>query len=422
MNSYIESINTFLYYGYLPDPHVHLPASLKLWFNGHLHGSDYSSLPKSEIIRIGVSILRDCFKEEISNVYNESHVLPLSGGLDSRTILANLLEYLEPAKIITVTFGVPGSPDYEMAQLIAKKAGVKWEGIDLSPGKWNWNTDLLIDTAKRGERPTGLFDNAVNHAIRIKYGDKCIYWSGLMGDPLARINPLSYNVKTWEQAKTVFAIKNCKSKTYKLSNPDFNPKTCLPKQSYTDADRLDYYSQLYYCIRQLCLIQHIYSPKGYRILHPFLHPKWLTFILSVPVHYRHHQILYRRIQETSWPHLFNKQNSPFRDSPIYYDLIHGRKRYFLRKIIKKALPKKFNSFLGADKNVNYIDWNYALRYQDDLNYMIYSNLHDLKARKIIDWLNIDKLWAYHQNTEINLAKELMTLAALEIHLKTKTLA
>ena len=73
------------------------------------------------------------------------------------------------------------------------------------------------------------------------------------------------------------------------------------------------------------------------------------------------------------------------------------------------------------RGINYIDWNYALRYQDDFKNVVYSNLQDIKARKIIDWLDINKLWTIHQNKQNDIASELMTLAALEIHLKAKTI-
>ena len=92
-------------------------------------------------------------------------------------------------------------------------------------------------------------------------------------------------------------------------------------------------------------------------------------------------------------------------------------------MIRNFMDKTFPGLTSKipDKNKKYIDWDYALRTQDDLKYVVYSNIQDLTARKIIYWLDINKLWASHQNLKINLAKELMTLAALEIHLKLKTI-
>jgi len=413
------NINTFLHYGYLPDAHVHLPESLRIWFNGDFMRFNCVVPTKADLIKKGSQTLIKNFEQEIGNDHNKTHVVPLSGGLDSRTILANLLEHLEPSKIITVTFGLPGSPDYERAQSISKKAGVQWESIDLSPGKWKWSTDLLINAAKKSERPTRLFDNAVNQAIQLKFGRDYVYWSGFMGDSLGCIEQVSKKIKTWKDAKTAFVIRNCKCGKYYLPIPDFNPEICLPDKPFTDSKKLDYYSQLNHCIKQQCLTKHIYSPKGYDIRYPFLNPLWVSFISNVPAYYSYKQALYRKVLQSSWPNLFNNWNVSYRNSSKIYYIIHRGKSRFVKNYIKKLFPK-LTLIMGSNKNYKYLDWNYALRYQDDFKSVVYSNLQDLKARKIIDWLDIEKLWTDHQNIKNDLSLELMTLAALEIHLKAGT--
>lgn len=49
---------------------------------------------------------------------------------------------------------------------------------------------------------------------------------------------------------------------------------------------------------------------------------------------------------------------------------------------------------------------------------IYDNIQDLEHRKIIDWIDINKIWNEHINKNINHSKALLTLASLEIHLKS----
>ena len=215
MNFNLNKINTFLHYGYIPDPNIELPNSLRQFINGELAGNNFTD-KYPLLLKIGTVALKKSFQDEIANDYDKLHILPLSGGLDSRTVLANILELVDPSKIITVTFGLPGSPDYERAKSITKKIGLRWENIDLSPGKWTWTTTMLIETAKRSLRPTWLFDSAVNHAIHLKFGKECVYWSGFMGDSLSRISPLSSQTATWDQAKTVFSKKNCKYFNFKL--------------------------------------------------------------------------------------------------------------------------------------------------------------------------------------------------------------
>ena len=381
---------------------------------------DNGNANNSDLIKQGAKAFKKSFQQEIAKVPQETHVVPLSGGLDSRAILANLLEHLEPSKIITVTFGLPGSQDYKRAQSITKKMGVQWEGIDLSPGKWRWSTDLLINAAKRSERPTRLFDNAVNHAIQLKFGKDPAYWSGFMGDSIGCIEPISKKTNAWKDAKKAFVITNSRCENFYLPNPDFNPDICLPDKPFTDSNKLDYYSQLNHCIRQQCLTKHIYSPKGYNIRYPFLNPLWVGFISNIPDYYAYNQLLYRNILQSSWPNLFNKWNISYRDSSRLESIVYWDKSSLIKNFLKKLFPK-LTPILGQTNNHKYLDWSYSLRNQDDFKNVIYTNLQDLKARKIIDWLDIEKLWTDHQKIQNELSSELMTLAALEIHLKAGTI-
>lgn len=395
-----------------------MPESLRLWFENDLINENLSNSSEADLIYQGGSKLRKSFRQEIAGDYNKTHIVPLSGGLDSRAVLANLLEFIEPTKIIAVTFGLPGSIDYERGKSIAAKARVKWESIDLSPGKWKWNTQLLFDTAIRSERPTWLFDTAINHAIQMRYGKDVLYWSGFMGDSLGCIEPVSKTIKTWEDAKAAFVKKNCISKNQRLTDKTFNPLVCLPPEPFAHPGKLDYYSQLNHCIKQQCLTKHIYSPKNYIIRYPFLNSEWVNFIINIPENYGFRQLLYRKILQSSWPSLFNRWNCSFRDSSRFEALISGGGMKLLSQGIRKIIPRLIRV---ADNYVNYIDWKYALMNQEDFKDLVDSNLQDLKNRQIIEWLDIEKLRASHHYIKNDLTRELMTLAALEIHLKAGTI-
>ena len=414
-----DKINIFLHYGYFPNAQVPLPESLQCWLDSK-NQPDLNVTNEADLIIKGANALRRSFKLTIDNDQNKTHVVPLSGGLDSRTILANLLEQIDPGRIIAVTFGMPGSPDYERARSIARKADVKWEGMDLSPGTWKWSTGLLIKTSERSELPTLLFDSCVNHAIQLRYGKDAVYWSGFMGDSLGCTEPISNKVRTWEEARGAFMKRNCISNNAKITADNYIPERCLPSRPFIQPERLDYYSQLNHFVRQQCLTRHIYSPLGYDIRYPFLNHEWVNFILNVPTQYSLRQVLYRKIQLSYWPHLFSTWNSPFRDSSLWESLKHKRRRSLVMRYIRKS----FNALgirMIADKSVKYIDWNHSLLHQDDFRDVVFSNLQDLKSRKIIDWLDLEELWHSNRNFNKRMAFELMILAALELHIKAKKL-
>jgi outer membrane protein OmpA-like peptidoglycan-associated protein len=59
----------------------------------------------TDLVEIGTAKLIKSF--EIQFPLNKSHLLPLSGGLDSRNILSCLLEFIEAHNINNLTFGSP---------------------------------------------------------------------------------------------------------------------------------------------------------------------------------------------------------------------------------------------------------------------------------------------------------------------------
>jgi hypothetical protein len=75
--------------------------------------------------------------------------------------------------------------------------------------------------------------------------------------------------------------------------------------------------------------------------------------------------------------------------------------------------------LGVYRVMQYIDFNVAVRQRDDYRELVRENIADLKNRNLIDWLDLDTLWADHQNKSGDFGVELLLLTALEISLKVE---
>ncbi len=72
------------------------------------------------------ALLRESIEAQLSSYPdNEPLLLPLSGGFDSRYLLGILLELVSPSRVISITFGVPGTYDYEIGPMVARTAGVR---------------------------------------------------------------------------------------------------------------------------------------------------------------------------------------------------------------------------------------------------------------------------------------------------------
>jgi len=171
---------------------INLNSFLKLgWFLGfknkklkfNYSGIDknkYKGMKQDELINLGVTK----FRNAISSIFesNKSHVVPISGGLDSRAILAGLLEHTSADKIYTYTFGTPGTLDYEIGNKIAKIFGTKHTKFPLT--EYNYNIDEMLDISKKVDFQTILFHHPPIRELENRYKDKFI-WSGFMGDPSA---------------------------------------------------------------------------------------------------------------------------------------------------------------------------------------------------------------------------------------------
>ena len=89
------------------------------------------ALSEPALIDQGVAAIKARFQE----ADNGTHIVPLSGGLDSRAILAGLLDRGLKDQIIATTYGTPGTYDYDIGCRVAKKIGVKHKAFDLSTCK-----------------------------------------------------------------------------------------------------------------------------------------------------------------------------------------------------------------------------------------------------------------------------------------------
>lgn len=86
---------------------------------------------------------------------NKKKCIPLSGGLDSRGILGALLECTSAQNIYTFTFGIPGTYDYEIGNMIAKKDGTKHKCINLL--NYQYTQYELEEVFRRVDMQTVLF-------------------------------------------------------------------------------------------------------------------------------------------------------------------------------------------------------------------------------------------------------------------------
>jgi len=406
-----DQILAYLHFGYLPKFCTDLES--KSWAKFGIN----SKKPKINIYDEALLIEKGIksFKSSIANNIEEGYlnIVPLSGGLDSRAILAGLIDLGLKEEIITVTFGTPTTFDYDLGKYIAQQAGVKYEVIDLTEVELDQSS--LEEVAQTTNNWTYLIDSFYNYLIRNKFGKDVVYWSGFMGDPLAGSH--SYDTNFWEDALDKFIYKNRFSKSIKLTPKSFNPKDILPQEPLLNKE-ISYIEQLDFSIRQEAAIKPIVLSDDYNYKTPFLDQEWVNFILSIPQKYRNDEYLYKKILQKAYPDLFSLPTANNFGLPL--EAPQWRKGvqkllWHWRSSLHKVLP---SSPWVRRPGINYIDFKEGLIKRKDLKNIIYNNMQDLKQRKIINWIDFDKIWNEHQSQKYDHSKALILLASLEIYLKS----
>ncbi len=417
-----NDIAFFLNCGFLPYPQNNAPA--KLFHNNNLsqlkRKVPTESCTESEMIKEGINALKQSFK----NIKSGRHIVPLSSGFDSRAILAELIELGLKDAITVVTYGKPGTYNYEIAKILAQHFGLDHRTFDLT--KIKINSELLLETAKNGSSWTFLFDAYYNSLICKEFGKEPTYWSGFIGGGLGGSHLPPHESKSWQKAKAHFVKCNLLSNPPNLLPPDYTLEDSLPLLPFIDRSVMTYDDQLHFGLRQENYIKRVILFNGYQYRTPFLSSQWVTFNFNIPRRYRMNKYMYKKILLKAYPEMFSlPTGNNFGGSlNISRHELYFRKtlNYIHKKLATypdcytRNLNNLWNKLIIYDKT-NYIDLNHAIRKRSDYNSIIKINLHDLKKRNIIDWLDIGFILRDHLNNNRNHSLILILLTALEISLK-----
>jgi len=406
-----DDICAFLYFGYIPkltENTYRPPWNIEQVTDNQ---KTLASLTESQLIDEGVVILQDSF----NNISNGDHIVPLSGGLDSRAILGGLIETGLRDQITTVTFGTPGTFDYDIGVHIAKKMNVRFETIDLT--KIIVNENQLMETAEDLGECFWIFDAFYNRQIPKKFGSGAIYWSGFLGDPLAGSHLPKIEHASWKEVKKHFMEHGKFVKSIDLTPPEYRMDSRIPNVPLLSNSPLCYEELLDFSVRQDFYIKKIILISNFNYQAPFLNDGWVNFILNIPKRYRKNEYLYKKILMRAYPELFRL---PVKDNfglplnaPYLKNIVHKAINN-TQSFCSKCLP---GVFTGESPMINYIDFNKALRSKKDLKNIVYNNVQDLAKRHLIDWVDIINIWGLHQKGKGNYADALTLLTSLEIYLK-----
>jgi len=406
-----EEISSFLYFGYIPqisDDVYHQPWS-KDQFKASREELGYLSEP--QLISKGIDALKSAF----DNIPKGNHIVPLSGGLDSRAILGGLLDAGLKDQLTAVTFGTPGTWDYDIGAYVAGQMEVRHETIDLR--QIELRQDELIRASINSYGTVRIFDSYYNSLARKQYGRSAVYWSGVGGDALTSVHLPMEPSKSFDEAINRFIKRNKAVRSIDLIGEEYTHIKNFLSQLNRPFVHLSYDDQLVLA----CIVEGNEIPilleSDYVIKTPLLESEWIKFIYNIPWRYRVNQYLYIEILKKAYPKLFSL---PVKSNlGLAYDSAELRKltrkvKLKVQSSCRKYLPQIYR---GVSPGINYIDFDLALRNRKDLKTLVYKNIQDLKQRGIVDWIDIDGIWKRHQARKANHADALTLLTSLEIYLK-----
>ena len=417
---------SFLHYGYVPTPNSYSQKGQVTVFDWSslIQHRPMSEMGEEELVAMGVAALRESFADTRGRL----HVVPISGGLDSRAVLGGLLERVEPAQIVTVTFGVPGAMDFEVGAAVARRMGLPHVALNLEDVEPT--VDGLLRTAHAMDRWTFLFDAFYNRIVTETFGKEAVYWSGFMGDPLAGSHLSSDPSPSWEEARRRFAGKNRFVNEVSLTPPEFRAEEVLPMEPLLPPGILEFDEQLDFIVRQGAYVYPTVLAPGFDVRTPFLAPTWVSFMLNVPRHRRMKKALYRKILADSFPSLFAQPTGDRHGAPGGRESLMGTSQRLLsgiRAVLKSQLPGPINSVLdrnvwpglGVFSRVNYIDFDVAVRSRPAYRQMMKGLITALQERLTLDWLDLEQLWKGALQARPGSGTAIALLGALELSIRSR---
>ena len=407
MNLSDVNLNSFLKLGYF----IERNESYHPIDFSRIDRARYTNLRHAELLEIGKARLNESFDQLFDA--SRTHVVPISGGLDSRLILGALLERTEASKIHTYTYGVPGAYDYELGGVVAKRAGTRHVAWPLNQLSYHADDELAF--AERSGRRCLLFHHPPMWQLERLYGG-FVLWSGYVGDAVAGSWTYEDPSPTLEEAKRRHLQRRTyvrSTRLHRLEDEALLPYVSalqLPAGTITHDEAVLFAEAVPKFTEPHVLI------RGLEYVKPLINGPWMDFMFSVPMEHRVHQRLMKDIAAAMFPDLFSL---PSRNSlglrpgasKLQRDAVFYGNR--VRKLLHQFVPSVVHPY------VLYNDFNEAIRSSPDLQQIVKDSLEALWRRGIVSWLDMDALFKRHVRRLRNHGDALIILASLEFVLKSE---
>ena len=356
---------------------------------------DHDALVREGLAALAAAVSK-CASEQTGT---GRQVVLLSGGLDSRAILASVLREFQTTEIVAATFGQPGEGDFDAAARVARAAGV--EHVALETFSVDWSTDALVESilARSIPLPYPFGQRYLSYVMYRTLGSERNFWDGLVGDTSSG-QCLPNRSLTWDEAidhwlreaapgwKQLVGVEQDGDTASESPAPDYDPRAILPDRPLLPEELLPYVDQLMFADDEIDYFATRIM-RGYSVSTPFLKGPWLDFMFSIPLEVRYQQRMYLDILRTLDPRLFSLPQAGFGGASLVESTWRRRRRLgparVRRRLVRAGLvspaPRRPEGANDAIRDSMYRP--------GPIRDMFVENLADLAARDVVPWLDVE---------------------------------
>jgi len=447
-----DAIVDFFLFGYLLGDktlfrHVHKlpPASIlevtsagmrlaKYW--DYEYADEYDSRPLDELTDELGDLWQAAVERRIRE--NESIMIPLSGGLDSRAILAAALRYTSKDRILTFTFGEKGSFDFEIGKLVAERAGVRNIPLGVERHDFLGQYEASVNDVEGMIDATPYFPTTGYRQLEAYVNTLEV---GYMGDPI-----MGSHISSSMLGRTLRVEKDfVEAKDIILAKNSLNALEFTRRLFHTDWEGLEHLTtSIEHTVWDLrgsgvsnlanfCAIwdyrhrQNKYSTFAvlrygncFNYSMPFLDNDVIDFMLGIPANLRVSQKLYKLMLVNRYPALFDlpvKNNWGLRFNTSGPARFLRRAALFSKMKANASSTRLIKRNIFLDQGKNYIDYDDLLRQNDEYRSFMRGMIEKVKQREYFDKDYIEHTWRLHMQGRGNHAMLFGLLVTFELFLE-----
>lgn len=360
-----DAVDLYLHFGYLPRPDV--PPLINLETSAP---APNSAGPTAEA---GVSILTSAVQRAASGF--DHVIIPISGGLDSRAILAIGVEI--GLKVDAFTVGTPGTDDFDFGTDVANFLGVQHVAHDVR--KFNFSMSTLEALARDLNDWVSPIDIWFNTAPLEDYNPSLPVVTGLYGDFVG--GEFSIGSKPSANTFSQFVADEA------LFRRPLRTELVNLLRNNLPASKSSALSEYEIC-RLIFMHTCTYRPNVFKLKrayrNPFADEEWVAFMMSAGFDGRKKKSLYQDVLRTGWPSAFGRPTKNHRGANLFSSPFEKKSVAIKRRAangLRKYVPAT-KKMLGPGRGHNYADFLPLVQSNESFRRLVTDATRSLKDRDL----------------------------------------